>query len=410
MADDPTAALADGQPGGTPTPVVGVVRETAEGERRVAVVPSVVGSFTRLGLSVLVERGAGTEAGFPDEAYLARGARVVPRSEVLGADAVLGIRAPGTDETVGGETLEALRPGQIVVGTARPLDAPERAARVARRGAMLFALELVPRITRAQAMDVLSSQATVGGYKAVILAADRLPKMFPLLTTAAGTVTPARILVLGAGVAGLQAIATARRLGAVVEGYDIRPAAAEQIKSLGARVVELALEADVVEGSGGYARALGEAFSARQRELLAPVVARSDVVVATAMVPGAPAPVLVTASAIEGMAPRSVVVDLAAPQGGNCEPTVPDREVTVGGAVVLGPTNLPAMVPYHASQMFAKNLANFTALLVRDGRFVIDTEDEIVHQTLVTEDGEVVHPAVAERLAAGAAQGPKGRS
>jgi NAD(P) transhydrogenase subunit alpha len=263
---------------------------------------------------------------------------------------------------------------------------------------VLFALELLPRITRAQSMDVLSSQATVAGYKAILVAAERLPKMFPMLTTAAGNVTPARVLVLGAGVAGLQAIATGRRLGAVVEAYDVRPAAAEQIHSLGARVIELPLDDEAAEGAGGYARAMDETFYARQRELLAPVVARSDVVVSTAMVPGSPAPALVGTRAIEAMAPGSVVVDLAAPQGGNCEPTVPDGEVIVGGASVLGPTNLPATVPFHASQMFAKNIASFVALVANDGRVAFDPGDEILAATLVARDGRVVHPAVAERL------------
>jgi proton-translocating NAD(P)+ transhydrogenase subunit alpha len=390
----------DGRAGTEPAPgtTLGVVRETAPGERRVAAVPGTIGSLTRLGLSVLVERGAGAGAGFPDEQFAARGALVIDRETVMGADILLGVRAPGTEEPPDPATLKALRPGQVVVGTARPLDAPEGSARVAERGATLFALELLPRITRAQSMDVLSSQATVAGYKAVLIAADRLPKMFPLLTTAAGTVTPARVLVVGAGVAGLQAIATGRRLGAVVEAYDVRPAAAEQIHSLGARVVELALDAGEAEGAGGYARAMDEAFYARQRELLAPVVARCDVVVTTAMVPGAAAPVLISTSAIEGMAPGSLVVDLAAPQGGNCEPTVPDTEVKVGGAVVLGPTNLPSAVPFHASQMFAKNAASFIAVLITDGRVTLDTDDEIVAATQVARDGRVVHPAVAERL------------
>jgi NAD(P) transhydrogenase subunit alpha len=330
----------------------------------------------------------------------------VDRATALRADVLLGVRAPGTEQPPDPDTLAALRPGQIVVGTARPLDEPECAARVAERGATLFALELLPRITRAQAMDVLSSQATVAGYKAVLVAADRLPKMFPLLTTAAGTITPARVLVVGAGVAGLQAIATGRRLGAVVEGYDVRPAAAEQIHSLGARVVELAMETEGAEGAGGYAREMDEAFTARQRELLAPLVARADAVVTTAMVPGAPAPKLVSASAIEGMAPGSVVVDLAAPQGGNCEPTVPDQEVTVGGTVVLGPTNLPSAVPFHASQMFAKNVAGFVGLLASGGRVAVDLEDEILSATLVARDGHLTHPVVVERLGSSPA-GPR---
>jgi NAD(P) transhydrogenase subunit alpha len=360
-------------------------------------VPAVVGSLARLGLSVIVEKGAGVAAGFPDEAYAARAARIASRAEVLSTDIVLGVRAPGTEDLEDPSTLAALRPDQVVIGTARALDAPEGVGRVADRGVTLFAIELLPRISRAQTMDVLSSQATVAGYKAVLVAAERLPKMFPLLTTAAGTVTPARVLVVGAGVAGLQAIATARRLGAVVEGYDVRPAAAEQIASLGARVVSLDADAGAEE-STGYARAMDDAFYERQRDQLGAVVDRSDVAITTAMVPGRRAPVLVSADAIGRMRPGSVVVDLAAGQGGNCEPTEPDREVQVGGAVVLGPTNLPATIPFHASQMLAKNLANFTALLIRDGRIAVDTDDEILRGTLAARDGRIVHPAILERL------------
>jgi NAD(P) transhydrogenase subunit alpha len=361
-------------------------------------VPAVVGSLTRLGLSAVVETGAGEGAGFPDGAFAARGATVASRAEVLGADVLLCVRVPGTGAAADPAGVDELRPGTIVIGTARPLDDPGSVERLAERGVALFALELLPRITRAQAMDVLSSQATVAGYKAAVIAADRLPKMFPLLTTAAATVTPSRVLVVGAGVAGLQAIATARRLGAVVEGYDVRPAAAEQIASLGAKVVELDVGAEAEETSGGYARAMDEAFYERQRELLGAVVARSDVLITTAMVPGRRAPVLVSTEAVGRMAPGSVVVDLAALQGGNCEPTQADREVLVGRTLVLGPTNLPAAAPFHASQMFAKNVANFTALLVGDGRFTLDVDDEIVRETLAARDGTVVHPAILERL------------
>ena len=377
---------------------LGVLTEADKAERRVALVPGSVGQLQRAGLEVLVQTGAGMAAGFGDEAYASHGARVVTREEALAADVVLGVRAVGTEDPPDPGSADTLHAGQVVVGLARPLDAPEAAERLAGRGVTLFALELMPRITRAQSMDVLSSQATVAGYKAVLLAADRLPKMFPLLTTAAGTVTPARVLVVGAGVAGLQAIATAHRLGAVVQGYDIRPAAAEQIASLGGRVVELPMETENTEGSGGYARAMGEDFTAKQRELLARIVAECDVVICTAMVPGSPAPVLVSGEAVEHMAPGSIVVDLAAPQGGNCERTVPDLEVSAGGALVIGPTNLASSVPLHASQMFSKNAANFVEVILRDGRLSIDRQDEIVAATLVTTDGKVVLPAVAERL------------
>ena len=377
---------------------IGVLTEADKSERRVALVPGSVGQLIRAGIDVRVQSGAGAAAGFPDETYASHGARVVSREEALAADVLLCVRALGTEDPPDPGAVEALHPGQVVVGLARPLDAPEAVKLLAERGVALFALELMPRITRAQSMDVLSSQATVAGYKAVLVAADRLPKMFPLMTTAAGTVTPARVLVIGAGVAGLQAIATAHRLGAVVQGYDIRPAAAEQIASLGGRVVELPVEAGETETSGGYARAMDEAFYAKQRELLTPIVAGCDVVICTAMVPGSPAPKLVPGEAVEHMSPGSIVIDLAAPQGGNCERTVPDLEVTAGGATVLGPTNLASAVPFHASQMFSKNVANFVDVIVRDGRLTIDPQDEIVAATLVARDGRVVLPAVAERL------------
>ena len=390
-AQDPPADIED-------KASIGILTEADKSERRVALVPGSVAQVARAGLEVRVQSGAGAAAGFPDDAYASHGARVVSREEALASDVLLGVRALGTEDPPDPGTVDALRPGQVVIGLARPLDAPEAVRLLADRGVVLFALELLPRITRAQSMDVLSSQATVAGYKAVLLAADRLPKMFPLLTTAAGTVTPARVLVIGAGVAGLQAIATAHRLGAVVQGYDIRPAAAEQIASLGGRVVELPVEAGEAEGAGGYARAMDEAFYARQRELLAPIVAGCDVLICTAMVPGSPAPKLVPGEAVERMAPGSIVVDLAAPQGGNCERTVPDLEVSVGGALVLGPTNLPSTVPMHASQMFSKNVANFVDVLAHEGRIVIDPQDEIVAATLVASGGRVVLPAVAERL------------
>jgi NAD(P) transhydrogenase subunit alpha len=377
---------------------IGVLTEADKAERRVALVPGSVSQLRRAGLDVRVQSGAGSAAGFVDEVYASHGAQVVAREEALAADVLLGVRALGTEEPPDPGALETLRPGQVVIGLARPLDAPDAVARLADRGVVLFALELLPRITRAQSMDVLSSQATIAGYKAVLIAADRLPKMFPLLTTAAGTVTPARVLVIGAGVAGLQAIATAHRLGAVVQGYDIRPAAAEQIASLGGRIVELPVEAAEVETAGGYARSMGDAFTTKQRELLTPIVAECDVVICTAMVPGSPAPVLVSGEAVERMAPGAIVVDLAAPQGGNCERTVPDLDVAVGGAVVLGPTNLASSVPMHASQMFSKNVANFVDVIAREGRLAIDRQDEIVAATLVAADGRVVLPAVAGRL------------
>jgi NAD(P) transhydrogenase subunit alpha len=376
---------------------VGVVREIVPGERRVALVPASVPALTKAGLSVLVERGAGDAAGFPDEAYAEKGARTVGRDEALCADVLLQVRTFGARAEDRRE-LSALRAGRVVIGLASPLWAPRNAFALARANVTLFALELLPRITRAQGMDVLSSQGTVAGYKAVIEAASRLPKLFPLMTTAAGTIPPARVLVIGAGVAGLQAIATARRLGAVVEAYDVRPAAKEQVESLGARFVELPLQPGDAEDASGYAKALGESFYRRQRDLLGRVVSASDVVITTALIPGQAAPVLVTADMVAAMAPGSVVVDIAAEQGGNCELTRPDETVMAHGVAVLGPTNLPATVAGDASLMFSKNASSFLLHLVCEGRLRVLPHDEIGTKTLVTHSGRVVHPKVRELL------------
>jgi H+-translocating NAD(P) transhydrogenase subunit alpha len=377
---------------------VGVVGEAIPGERRVALAPASVPALTKAGLSVLVERGAGEAAGFRDDAYVQKGARPVTREEAMRSDVLVQVRTFGARAEDRAD-LAALRPGTVVIGLASPLWAPRNAAAVARANVTLFALELLPRITRAQAMDVLSSQATVAGYKAVLVAAEHLPKMFPLLTTAAGTIPPARVLVIGAGVAGLQAIATARRLGAVVEAYDVRPAAKEHVESLGARFVELPLQPGDAEDASGYAKALGENFYRRQRELLGQVVAGSDVVITTALIPGQAAPVLVTADMVAGMAPGSVVVDIAAEQGGNCELTRPDQWVVEQGVTILGPTNLPATVAGDASLMYSKNAASFLLHLVAEGRLRVLPGDEIGTKTLVAHGGKVVHPKILELLA-----------
>lgn len=377
---------------------VGVLREDLPDERRVALVPSAVKSLFATGITVVVERGAGADAGYADEAYVSHGATMGSRRQALDCDVLVQVNVAGTGPRPNPETMSALHPGQILVGLAGALDEAPAVRDLAERGVTLFALELMPRITRAQAMDVLSSQATVSGYKAVIVAAEALPKMFPLLTTAAGTVTPARVLVIGAGVAGLQAIATAKRLGAVVDAYDVRPAAREQVQSLGARFVDLALEAEGAEASGGYARAMDEPFYERQRAMLADVIERSDVVITTAMVPGQRAPLLVSKEAVARMGPGSVIVDLAAPQGGNCELTQPGSTIVEHGVTIGGPTNLPATVPFHASQMYAKNAANFLLHLFDAGRPRIDLDDEITSATLVVKEGEVLQPAVMERL------------
>ena len=380
--------------------IVGVPKETYPGERRVALVPDALASLIAKGATVLVERDAGKMAGFPDPAYREKGAKIVlSRADVFArADAVLQVRSLGANPERGRADLELMRPGLAVVGQCEPLRAPEQVKELAGCGVTLFALELMPRIPRAQAMDVLSSMATIAGYKAVLLAAGELPKIFPLMMTAAGTATPARVLVVGAGVAGLQAIATARRLGAVVEAYDVRPAAREQVESLGARFVELGLESEDSEGAGGYAVEKDADFYRRQRQALGRVVAASDVVITTAAVPGGKAPVLVGREMVAGMAPGSVVVDLAAEYGGNCELTRPGETAVESGVRIVGAVNLPATVPHHASQMYAHNVSTFLGHLLAEGRLRLDLEDEITAGTLVARDGRIAHPQVRERI------------
>jgi NAD(P) transhydrogenase subunit alpha len=369
---------------------IGVPVEQFPGERRVALVPASIAPLKKAGFDVTIERGAGDRAGFPDNAYTDKGAQIAAsRADVFAADVVLQVRAGD---------IALMRPGQIVIAMADPLGAPGTARDLASSGVTAFALELIPRITRAQSMDVLSSMATVAGYKAVLLAAETLPRMFPLLTTAAGTITPAHVFIVGVGVAGLQAIATARKLGAIVEAYDVRPAVKEQVQSVGAKFVELPLETGQAEDKGGYARAQDEAFYQRQREMMARVVAANDVVITTAVVPGKKAPVLVTAEMVRGMAPGSVIVDLAAERGGNCELTRADEVVVEKGVTILGPTNLPSTVPYHASQMYAKNVTTFLLHLVREGSMTLDPNDEITRDTLIAKGGEVVNARVRQAL------------
>ena len=380
--------------------IVGIPAETFPGERRVAITPGVVPALTKAGLDVLLGAGAGLTAGFPDARYLDKGAKVATdRAQVFAeADIILQVRALGANPTAGRPDLELLRSNQTVVGFSEPLGEPSSAHDLATRGITSFSMELIPRITRAQSMDALSSMATIAGYKAVLVAAETLPRMFPMLMTAAGTITPARVFIVGAGVAGLQAIASARRLGARVEAYDVRPAVKEQVESLGATFVDLPLETDGSEDKGGYAKAQDEAFYVRQRETMSRVVAASDVVITTALIPGRPAPILVTDEMVAGMAAGTVVVDLAAERGGNVEPSLPDQVVIAHDVTILGPTNLPATVPYHASQMYAKNLSTFLLHLIDNGRIRLDLEDEITRSTLVSHDGEVVHPRVRELL------------
>src|SRR3954471_5547998 len=388
---------------------VGILKEIFPGERRVAVIPAGVATLKKDGIAVVVEPGAGTSAGFPDDQYVAQGATVGgSRADVIAqGDCLLQVRTPGANPISGRADAEVLRPGQIVVGMADPLGTPEAADYLATRGVTSFALELIPRITRAQSMDVLSSMATIAGYKAVLVAANTMPRMCPMMMTAAGTIQPAHAFVIGAGVAGLQAIASARRMGAKVEAYDVRPAVKEQIQSLGARFVELPLESTGAEDKGGYAKAQDEAFYRRQREMMIKVVAGSDVVITTALIPGKRAPILVTTEMVEAMQPGSVVVDLAAERGGNCELTRPDETVVHRGVTILGPSNPPALVPYHASQMYSKNITTFlTHLLGKDGAqkaaLELDLSDEITRETLLTRDGDVVHARVRDLLTAGA--------
>ena len=388
--------------------IVGVPKEAFPGERRVAIVPGVVPALAKASLDVLIEPSAGAEAGFTDAAYTDVGARLAAsRAQVFAdADVVLQVRSPGAAGDAGRADLEQLRAGQAIIGLSDPLGEPAAARAVAERGVIAFSMELIPRITRAQSMDALSSMATIAGYKAVLLAAEALPRMFPMMMTAAGTITPAKVFVVGAGVAGLQAIASARRLGARVEAYDVRPVVKEQVESLGASFVELPLETEGAEDAGGYAKAQDESFYRRQRETMARVVAASDVVITTALIPGKTAPILVTADAVAGMSPGSVVVDLAAERGGNCELTQADETtVTDNGVTILGPTNLPATVPYHASQMYAKNISTLLLHLVKDGALTLDMEDEITAGTLVSRDGAVVHARIRELPGAAAPAG-----
>ncbi len=373
--------------------------ETAPGETRVGLTPDVVERLVKMGLSVSVQAGAGTRASFPDAAYREAGAEVIESaSDLLGAaDLVVKVAPP---RQLSGERHEVdlLKEGSIFVGYLFPLTAKELVGRLAARKVTALAMDQVPRISRAQSMDSLSSQATVAGYKAVLLAACESPKFFPMLTTAAGTIPPAKVVVLGAGVAGLQAIATARRLGAQVRAYDIRKATKEQVASLGATFIDMPEEAGDAEGAGGYAKQLDEARQAREREHLTKFIAEADVVITTALIPGKPAPRLMTREMVLAMKPGSVVMDLAAEAGGNCELTRAGETVEVEGVKVVGPPNLPATMPVHASRMYARNVLELLKLLAPKGELKIDFQDEIVKGSCITRDGEVVHEATRAAL------------
>jgi H+-translocating NAD(P) transhydrogenase subunit alpha len=378
--------------------IIGVPMESFPSERRVALVPASIPVLLKAKCEVLVETGAGISAGYLDKAYAEKGAKLVPtRAEVFGAaDVVIQVLCHGANDRTGREDLSLMRPGQVLIGFLRPLDSLETVQEIAAKGVVAFAMELIPRITRSQSMDALSAMATVCGYKGVLLAADALPRFFPMLTTAAGTITPARVLVLGGGVAGLQAVATARRLGAVVSAYDVRPAVKEQVHSLGGRFLELPLDTGQAEDARGYARPQDETFLSRQRELLTHAIAESDAVISTATIPGKHAPLLITADMVARMAPGSVIVDLAAERGGNCELTQLNQVVIEHGVTIVGYFNVASTVPYHASQMYSRNLAAFLLNLVKDGQLHLDLEDVITRDTLVARDGKVVHPLLTQ--------------
>jgi len=376
--------------------LIGILKESSPGETRVSLLPESLKGLRAQGVDITVESGAGVAAGAADQAYVDAGASITAdRSAILSAaDLLPTVNALNADDQA------HLKPGAVTIGFLRPLDAPAVLVPAIERGATLFSMELIPRISRAQSMDALSSMATVAGYKAVIMAADRLPRLFPMLMTAAGTIPPARVFVIGAGVAGLQAIATARRLGAVVEAYDVRAAAGEQVRSLGAKFLDVDLGGIATEGGGGYAAELTEEALDRGRDLITKTAAHSDLIVTTAQVPGRPAPRLIRRAAIEAMRPGSVLVDLAAPAGGNCELTRPSETQVIAGVTLLAPLNLPAEVPVHASQLYARNVLNFFTLIVKKGELSIDLTDEVLAGACVAHQGKAVNPRVAKLLEA----------
>jgi NAD(P) transhydrogenase subunit alpha len=378
--------------------IVGVPKESYPGERRVALIPVVVPILKKAGLDVVVEAGAGQQAGYPDAVYIEKGAKILPtRAEVFStADIIVQVLCYGSNDLTGKADLPLLKRGQSLIGFLRPFGDAEVVQQIAKAGVNAYAVELMPRTTRAQSMDALSSMGTICGYKAVLLAAETSPRVFPMMTTAAGTITPARVFVIGAGVAGLQAISTARRLGAVSSAYDMRPAAKEQVQSLGGRFIELPIEAQNAQDARGYGTAQDETFYARQRELLTKVIAESDIVITAAVIPGKKSPVLITADMVKGMAPGSVIVDIAAERGGNCELTRMGEVVTVHGVTIIGQINIAGSVPYHASQMYAKNLTTYLTYMAKDGKLQMNMQDDIMRDTLVTSGGEIVNSRVRE--------------
>ena len=380
--------------------LIGVTKESFPGERRVALTPAVLPGLIQSGSKVVVQAGAGVEAGYTDEEYRQSGAEVIEsRGEIFSsADIIVQVLALSANPPAGLDDLGLMHPGQALISFLRPLAANENIVTLAKAQITGFAIELIPRITRAQSMDALSSMSTVVGYKSVLAAAEALPKMFPMLMTAAGTIKPARIFVIGAGILGLQAIATARRLGAVVKAYDVRPAVKQEVESLGARFVELPLDTGEDEKAGGYAHAKDENFYRRQQELLTGVVAESDVVISAAVIPGRKAPVLITEAMIKEMAPGSVILDLAAEAGGNCSLSDAGDTVIRHGVTIMSPINIASTVPFHASQMYGKNISTFLRHLIKDGRLTLDRDDQIIAETLVTHGGEVVNQRIREFL------------
>jgi NAD(P) transhydrogenase subunit alpha len=378
--------------------IVGVPKESYPGERRVAIVPAVVPILAKAGFEVVVEVGAGEQAGYPDAAYVDKGAKILPdRASVFSAaDVIVQVLCYGSNDVTGKADLPLLRRGQVLIGFLRPFGSADAIQEIAAAGVTSFSVELVPRTTRAQSMDALSSMGTICGYKAVLLAAETSIRIFPMMTTAAGTITPARVFVIGAGVAGLQAISTARRLGAVASAYDMRVASKEQVQSLGGRFIELPIEAKDAQDARGYGTAQDETFYARQRELLTRVVAESDVVITAAVIPGKKSPVLIIADMVKGMAPGSVIVDLASERGGNCELTRTGETVRQHGVTIIGAINLASSVPYHSSQMYARNISTFLAYMMKDGKLQLNQQDEIIRETMVTHGGEIVNTRVRD--------------
>jgi proton-translocating NAD(P)+ transhydrogenase subunit alpha len=379
--------------------IIGIPKETCPGERRVAMVPSLIPLLTKAGHTVIVEKDAGLAAGYPDAEFVDRGGKILESRASLfkEAGAVFMVRGLGANPEAGKFDLELLQPGQVFIGFLEPLSAFEEADALAQTSATAFAMELIPRITKAQSMDALSSMANIAGYKSVLLAANELPKLFPMMITAAGSISPAKVFIVGVGVAGLQACATAKRLGAVVSAYDLRPVVKEQVESVGAKFVEFDLPSEDSEDVGGYAKAKSEEFYRRQQEEMAKTVAQNDVVITTAAVPGKKAPILITEEMVRGMSPGSVIVDVAAERGGNCELTVPGETVEKHGVTIMGPDNIPSMLPYHASQMLVKNMITLFNYLIDDhGNVATTSEDPIIKETLLCRDGKVVHSFARE--------------